>query len=468
MKKNIFLLSTLFCTTGIFAQNKLNLNYVENLYHATDNGSLTGTSRYKALGGAMGALGGDFSATQKNPAGASVFLNSEVTVTAGTNSTHLEANGNNSDKTNRFNLSQAGGVLVFNDLASENFRNFAISFNYEESVNNENFNKTTDLKSTNLNGFVNDLTSKISNTNFSFAANYRDKLNFGLGFNAKQFESFRYNALNEYDPVDNNNFVYTQDYSPNSVIGSGFSITAGVIGRITPEFRLGLAYETPTWYKDLNENSYEYFIEKGTNNFFAGRDTKYYVNNLNSGQKITGSAAYIIGKFGFISGDVSLIDYSTAKYLPENSFSAENNFINNHLKTSTALNLGGEYRIQDFTLRGGFRYITSPFEKVNLNLADKNMYQAYGNLTGFSLGAGYSFQSFFIDAAYSFAKQDRNILLSGNYYNYNGQVDFAHAKDLKEALDILSLDTSNRGYSRSIQNVTKKWSDFTITLGLRF
>ena len=42
---------------------------------------LNGTARYRAMGGAFGALGGDFSALNVNPAGSAVFNNNQMAFT---------------------------------------------------------------------------------------------------------------------------------------------------------------------------------------------------------------------------------------------------------------------------------------------------------------------------------------------------------------------------------------------------
>ena len=47
--------------------------------YSTEN--LQGTERFQAMGGAFGALGGDLSALNVNPAGSAVFNFSEISIT---------------------------------------------------------------------------------------------------------------------------------------------------------------------------------------------------------------------------------------------------------------------------------------------------------------------------------------------------------------------------------------------------
>ena len=98
--------------------------------------------------------------------------------------------------------------------------------------------------------------------------------------------------------------------------------------------------------------------------------------------------------------DYSVKDYSKTKFKPENEtyFSDLNQFMSNTLTTATSLRLGGEYIINQFSLRGGYRYEQSPYEDDEI----------VGDLTGFSLGLGYNFGNTKLDLAYDRAQQDRN------------------------------------------------------------
>ena len=53
-------------------------NINEALRYGTEN--LQGTARFQAMGGAFGALGGDLSSLNINPAGSAVFNNSLFTI----------------------------------------------------------------------------------------------------------------------------------------------------------------------------------------------------------------------------------------------------------------------------------------------------------------------------------------------------------------------------------------------------
>ena len=74
MKKILFLLLTGFTFNAAQSQE---IN--DAMRYAQDN--LNGTARFRAMGGAFGALGGDLSSLNINPAGSAVFANNQVALT---------------------------------------------------------------------------------------------------------------------------------------------------------------------------------------------------------------------------------------------------------------------------------------------------------------------------------------------------------------------------------------------------
>ena len=75
-----------------------------------------GTARFRSMSGAFGALGGDLSSINVNPAGSAIFANNQLGFTL--NNTSINNNSNFFDNTTNvkdssFDLNQAGGVFVF-------------------------------------------------------------------------------------------------------------------------------------------------------------------------------------------------------------------------------------------------------------------------------------------------------------------------------------------------------------------
>ncbi len=134
MKRFITFIVLSACTIAT-AQNSNDV-----LRYSTEN--LQGTARFQAMGGAFGALGGDLSSLNINPAGSAVFNNSLFTF-SGTaynndNSTTYFGTSSNTIDTN-IDVNQVGGVLVFKSANSESeWNKVAIAGNYDIVQNFDN------------------------------------------------------------------------------------------------------------------------------------------------------------------------------------------------------------------------------------------------------------------------------------------------------------------------------------------
>lgn len=73
------------------------------------------------------------------------------------------------------------------------------------------------------------------------------------------------------------------------------------------------------------------------------------------------------------------------------------------MQAATTYKVGGEYKIKNFSLRGGYRFEESPYKNET----------TIGDLTGYSLGLGYNFGNTRLDLTYDQAKR------STNYQLYN-------------------------------------------------
>ena len=98
-----------------FIASAQNINDV--VRYSTEN--LQGTARFQAMSGAFGALGGDLSSLNVNPAGSAVFNYSQFTV-SGSNyhrdNDALYGNSTRNTDLNAVELNQAGGVFVFKSI----------------------------------------------------------------------------------------------------------------------------------------------------------------------------------------------------------------------------------------------------------------------------------------------------------------------------------------------------------------
>jgi len=249
-----------------------------------------------------------------------------------------------------------------------------------------------------------------SKVGFNIATSYRDRLYFGANLNVhvtdfrrtSSFYEDNDNALQPYETISNlrfNNELYTY--------GNGFSFQLGAIGKVTESFRLGLAYESNTWYELYDETSQSIYTTRQAD---GGQAQNANVNpnivnvyesyTLQTPDKWTFSAAYVFGKSGLLSVDYAVKNYGNSKFKPTNDggFDGVNADIRNNLTSTGELRIGGEYKIKQFSLRGGYRFEGSPYKNGS----------TIGDLTSYSGGLGYDFGGTKLDLAYSYLERKSN------------------------------------------------------------
>lgn len=470
MKKILFLLLTGFTFSAAQSQE-----ITDAMRYAQDN--LNGTARFRAMGGAFGALGGDLSSLNINPAGSAVFSNNQIAVTLSSYNTKNNSNyfgTTNTERDNSFDLNQAGGVFVFkNGNSNSNWKKFSLAVNYDNinNYNNSLFSSGTnptnsvdsyflsyadgiplselrDSSYRNLDngaqqgylgyqGYIINPVDPNNNNNtqyttnvpaggnyyqentvltngyngklsFNAATSYKDILYIGLNLNS-HFTDYRQST----SFYEDNSAPLTTDYTVTRLrfdnelytYGTGFSFQVGAIAKVTDEIRLGLAYESSTWYHLSDEFSQKLVVvssaanQTDTNDVVDPQVTNLYnPYKLQTPSKLTGSFAYVFGKSGLISIDYAMKDYSNTKFKPENDsyFSDVNSYMNSVLDKTNEVRVGAEYKIEKLSLRAGYRYEQSPYKNKT----------TVGDLTGYSGGLGYNFGSTKVDLAYSTAERN--------------------------------------------------------------
>ena len=445
-----------------------------------NEGEIQGSARFRALSGAFGALGGDLSAININPAGSSVFNNSYASFTLANSNVKNETsyfNGTSTDSNSDINLQQAGGVFVFKNTNSDSpWKKFTLGIaydntkNYEEdwfatgtntnSIDSYFLNYSQGLRLDEISAFPGETTSEAyaeigsafgyinqqaylgydsfilepdtyddDNTGYSsniaagtfkqeyeyaatgyngkvafnFGAQYTDDFYFGINLNSHFLNYERSTFL--YEQNDNTGSIVNQVGFENTITtnGNGFSFQLGSIMKVTDELRLGLAYNSPTWLT-IEEETTQY-IETVRNE--AGSNVLQIVDprivnvfpsyKLQTPGKFTGSLAYVFGELGLISFDYSTKNYGNTKFKPtsDSYFSSLNREIGNDLTTASTYRIGGEYKVKQFSFRGGYRFEESPYENG----------KTVGDLNGYSLGVGYNFGNLKLDLAFDQSKQ---------------------------------------------------------------
>lgn len=462
------------------------------LRYALNN--LTGTARFKGMSGAFGAVGGDLSAINVNPAGSIFFNNNFASISGSSFNVHNRSDyfGTTTSKNySTLDLNQIGAVMIFNEPSGKsNWSKIALALNYENtndfdtslyaaginptnSIGNYFVDKaqglpleylqlqpgesTTDLYTylgetaglgfpaqqaflgyqaflfeafdgtdpNNVDYYTNVPTggnffqdNYVTSNGFNgklaanFATSYKDKLFLGINLNAHFTDYVKTTSIYE----ANNNPLYSSGLTVTDIqfdneqytYGSGFSLNLGAIYKVTKNFRAGLAYESPTWYHLRDELTQRLIVNTtdGTNNnqnvVAPNVVNLYEAYKIQTPSKITFSGAYIFNKKGVISIDYAAKDYSNIKFKPTNSlfFRNLNTQMSSQFKNAYELRIGGEYKIKQWSVRGGYRFEESPY-KVDY---------AMGDLTGYTAGLGYNFGESKLDLAY--ANDHRNYNLS--------------------------------------------------------
>jgi hypothetical protein len=436
--KKIYIIAILFAAT--FTSNSQSLGYQDLgvLFSQNDN---NGSARFTAMSGAFGALGGDISSININPAGISVFNNSLFTGTFNSRSTDINSNyyGNSIFTQDQFiNLSQAGAVLVFDSAYSSDWTKFAIGFNYRitKDFNNsfltegnsgvatftefplDNNTPTIEYNIADQQRFNNINRGELTELNIGFSSVHQNKIHLGMGLNFYDLNFSQQSNLTEFNSDVNGNELDANLYQENFTTGAGFSANAGFIYKANQNFRFGVSYQTPTWFTEIIEETNivdnEGFF--GDTEIVVSNDSSIYDNTaggffpsqgliykLKTPSKLTASAALIFGKNGLLSFDYTNKSYKNLKLSGDN-FSAENQFFQNELRNTHNFNVGSEWRFDRFSLRGGYVFEQSP-DKLAIDS---------DNLQGYSVGGGYNFGNFKLDFSYS----DNN--RTGLYNFYSG------------------------------------------------
>lgn len=461
--------------------------------------NLTGTARFRAMSGAFGAVGGDLSAINQNPAG-SVFFNHNFGSVTGSvfntknRSTYFGTKTKDNDTT--IDLNQAGAVFVFNDNSGQtDWKKIAIAFNYD---NTNNYGNSTFAAGTNPNNSIGNYFLNIAqgiplnvltnydftqlnfyeqqaylgydtylfeadnntsnNTSYytniplggnyyqenavatsgyngklitNFATTYKDFISFGMNLNFHFVDITKTSSVYESNtnPLYNTGSTITELLFENqlSTLGSGFSFSLGTIFKANQFLRFGLSYESPTWYRltdELTQGIATHSLNNQDGNEFPTSyqpTIQFAPYKIQTPSKWTGSAAFLFNKKGLISIDVTSKDYSATRFKPKNDFRNLNTFMSSALDNTIEVRLGGEYKIKQFSVRGGYHFDQSPY-KTDVTL---------GDLTGYSGGIGYNFGESKLDLAYNYEHRKMNQL-----FVTSGMTDSARVSQYKNNITL--------------------------------
>ncbi len=308
-------------------------------------------------------------------------------------------------------IQQAGANATnnLNELGLATFDQFLITPNRDAMGNIQNYNSL-------VGGFpIQRETIKERGSNYHFnvawGGNYNDKLYFGGGIN---LQLLRYNQDRKYEEfdflrggVDTDSLNAIQIDNKVTVKGRGVSVNLGVIYRPFHFLTIGASYISPSFMSikeestlDLDANwdngsSYSEEVDGVTETYDLSTINPYKSNlikneyELRTPSKIGVGMALFIGKLGFLSADLEYIDYSNAKINSDDfSTSQDSDLIKTTYESVFNIRAGGEYRLNNFTLRGGYAFFPDPVK--NSSIQDR---------TNITFGLGYRTFDYYIDVA---------------------------------------------------------------------
>lgn len=257
-----------------------------------------------------------------------------------------------------------------------------------------------------------DIKGRQNQWSVGYGGNYKDKFFFGASIG---ITNLRYRFQSNYGESDyffelDPEFVALNSLAVRETIeieGSGVNLTLGMIFRPVNFFQVGVSLLTPTFYSltythhSRVSSEWDNFDYLGSGEILRSLSSEYtdpiiYDYNLTTPMKLNTGVAFFISKYGFITGDIELVNYSKAKYsstTPNDSYDPENDGIKYQYKNEAVLNyrFGVELRYDIFRLRGGYNFQNNPniAERTRVNLETSTL----------SAGAGIRLKNVFVDFA---------------------------------------------------------------------
>ena len=422
MRKLYFILS-LFTTISLTGQT------IDDLYRYSGE-FISGTARFQSMGGAFGALGGDVSASQINPAASAVMTQGQFAITASLfNDKTIADFGGQQNKSNRGNIdmTQAGGAIVYESNRSK-WNKIAFGLSYDLS---KQFNQSIYAEGSSSQGMdqfflyfadgipLNDL----SLYEDEFIEEAYERIGIEQGYSSQQAFLGLYGGLIEADENSPSNTTYFSNADYDN-LNQRFELESrGRIGKYA--LNASTAYQDVLYlgasvnFYDLLYERFNYITEDGfnanstiqnasfdnylftqgngvnlslggiltiyqltdetsqlINSNYAFEDVRYIdysIVNIFEDYKIktpsifTASTAFVIGQTLLISADYSTTDYSSAKFKDKRGiFDSENNQVSSIFQQSQTLRIGSELKLNPISIRLGIQRQSATQQNSNL------------------------------------------------------------------------------------------------------
>ena len=286
-----------------------------------------------------------------------------------------------------------------------------------------------------------------------FGGNFNNTFMWGVGFGITDLQYHRTAYYDEQlddayiSKGDNGMTTGTADFAMTNyrnISGTGFNLKVGLIFRPINEFRIGLAFHTPTWYTLTNtgygEVDYAYSYSNGvsgnhnSSTVYDGNeytDNAFYNFRLNTPWKIMAGAAFVLGSTAIVSADYEYQAYNKMRTSYQGQFGdyISDDYVNadveEYYKGANILRVGVEFRVtSSFSVRAGYNYTSSTASNYMkdggevLTSGTDPSFTINGATNAVSFGLGYRYKAFYIDAAYVY----RNKKSTYKPYTDYGQV----------------------------------------------
>lgn len=448
--KKVFIIAllSLFAVLTVEAQNEM-----QALRYSQYNPF--GTARYAAQGGAIGALGGDLSALQVNPAGLGFYRTSEFSVSPSfywVNTTSGFMGTSVDESLLKFHIGSLGWIQAFTRERSSGIVGASYGVGYNTLVN---FNNRTTIQGINnnssllddftwhananpddlspfyeqlafdaylipydsgaasywhdmqLDGYgqevnrLSEQSGQIGEYTLSGAVNFSNLLYVGatLGIHSVRFNEEIYHTETDHDDhvVDFHSFRFREF---NETKGWGYTFRVGMILRPIQLIRVGASFQLPVKYyltdqKFTDIHSY-WDNSSGIPDSQESSPDGIYDYQLKTPFRASAHASLILFKLATLSAGYELVDYSASRLdAYDDKFLDENDRIREDFQVTHNLKAGAEIRLNAFYLRAGMQYLMSPFVDTR-NAAEQWI---YGGGIGFRSGRT------FFDVSYTHANR---------------------------------------------------------------
>ena len=525
MKRLYILASLAVAALAVQAQN----TYIND--RLTGSQDVIGTARYVGMGGALGALGADLSTIGFNPAGMGLYRKSDVALTFGGmwNTERIEEENRGKGTFDQF------GFVYSHRTGDGDLRFFNVAFNYQKKANfHYNFYAPFNLNGLSQMDQLAELVSYGYDTDYNLAgmavdnnyltpiydpndpekilryynkfggeyarlahhsagsqnafdinlsANIRDRGYVGMTIGAENINYRGWSTYYEENSYINeeNNPIYG-DYSLFNdfhIHGYGVNIKLGGIVRPIEDspFRLGLAIETPTWYRMKNSTYFD--LSDQIDNERTETKESYLEYNIITPWKVRASMGSTVGTIFAWGVDYEIANHAGTKMgYPKyddwdySSYSndkdrAMNSYTKNMLRAQHTLKAGVELRpVSPFAIRMGYNFVSSPYKQQvaydqfeidswAMNYETGTSYMRPDATHIVTFGLGYKFKRFYIDLAYKVRSQKADVYAFDTSFAEEGS-DFANDNPNFAAVTVAPANV----------NLTRQ--TITCTLGLKF